>query len=114
MKIAAFFFELSRLGLWPLDENLRSSSLDTIFDQLSMFQDFTTNQAIAKCDTCSFSFKNKLADVVVQQRALLKGLCLSCAKHGRMNARAGNCQESQSCSVDETAFQAHRLKCARI
>ncbi len=104
-KMGSYFLVLSRLGLWPLSETLRKWSVETVLSTLSQFNNYTVKKLapskhsnLCDCHTCAADFQADLQIVVVEQRSLLKGLCLTCAAAGRPSAATGNCETKLLCS----------------
>lgn len=108
-KMGSYFLVLSRLGLWPLSETLRKWSVETVLSRLSRVDSYTVKELapsrhynLCDCHTCAADFQADLQIVVVEQRSLLKGLCLTCAAAGRPSAAMGNCETKSQCSKAST------------
>jgi hypothetical protein len=108
-KTGSYFLELSRLGLWPLSETLRKCSVETVLGKLSGVKNYTLDTANSfemktrcPCNICTADFQADIRIIIAEQRASLKGLCLTCAAVGRTSAAMGNCQAKLWCCGDSS------------
>lgn len=102
-KIGSYFISLMSLGLWPKDDKIATSSLGDLIHEVQRVTAPSDKNAMAnraKCSTsCSMDLEHILQDFIQKTQKQITGLCLTCAKAGRISPDSGNCQQEIHGSV---------------
>ena len=99
MKIGLLFLELSRLELWPLSDKVIASSVQDMLGKVAGVKVVGEPAAGCRCRTCKVGFKEVMTELAAVQLERVKGLCLGCARAGRVMPEGGNCQGKDGCVV---------------
>ena len=91
-KIGYYFAQLSKSGLWPITQKLQQTSLIAISAGLSKIQgywdgDVSRNSYSTHCSSPKMDIKKLIEQAEKNATEKVKGLCLDCVKHGRINCR---------------------------
>ena len=96
-KIGYYFAQLSKSGLWPITQKLRTTSFITTSAALSKFKgDWDENVKFNPCCSSPKIVTSRLyKEATKAATEKLKGLCLSCVEHGRFTKENPNCRNSR-------------------
>lgn len=86
LKVGFFIAELSRVGLWPLYEKIRTCSLNDLRTKIEDLKDFEPGGPFIRktctCQLCSQSTVASLRQGLEEALRPIVGLCLGCEKIG--------------------------------
>lgn len=109
-KTGTYFFELSRLGLWPLSDDFLARSFVHMTSSLSDFRDPPVTMR-CDCSVCTAGLKYVATQAVHEvAETALHGLCVTCVRAQRLSGGDGNCRGEVRCRKGSTEL-AFLLEC---
>lgn len=80
---------LQDLKLWPLETAFGASTITTLCETLSEYDDDLTNSHLWACDACRLNVGAAITSATKTALGSFHGLCLDCVKHGGPERKVG-------------------------
>ena len=97
MKIGYYFAQLSKLGLWPITQQLHETSFVNIRALLTKIKGYSDRDVSRSsydqyCSSPSLDVRQLTERIAPNSARNLEGLCLNCVKHGKYTREDANCR----------------------
>lgn len=86
-SVGHYFYELRRIGLWPMPDAFSEANLKHLVTKLRGAKSCTLHN----CYCYTLNLSERLSQFAGSLESNLRGMCLHCVKEGRMSSAQKNC-----------------------